>query len=579
MKWFSNLSIRNKFLLTTIFTLPLMFVVAAVGIWGVARTNTLLQTIQQQNLTAIFHLEETKSSILEARIAGRHSLLEASPELIQKSIDNSKGKQANALKAWQLYKSLPTSPEVENANKAFDQYWQKFVGEYEQIFKFALVHSPENQQKGVDLLNQNNGRSLIEMLNNLIDLNRKDSETAKQDAADTFTKIILLILGTAILMMLLMVSTIWWLARTISRPILKARKVALTVSAGDLNERMDSNTSDEIGELAKAFNHMTDSLESAQIARQKIGETVTNQVLLITSELRSTAHQQASGSQEQAASIVQINSSLSEISQTATAIMDMAENIDHSVEKVASGSNTIEKTTQLAAAQSSRGQVAVQRTKEVSHEVSTQNEQLSQITTNLKLKTANMHLILDLIANIAHETHLLSLNAAIEAAGAGDSGNRFGVVAQEVRTLASRSSQANIEITKLVAEIEGYSEMAHQAAKKGSQKALELKEIAGQAGEVIELLGQFSEQSYLQAGSINELIRSTKELTYTIKGSTLQQKTASHQVLEALTELRVVANQTATSSSLVSDTATELESITRELERAVNTTVTEPVLN
>jgi methyl-accepting chemotaxis protein len=187
----------------------------------------------------------------------------------------------------------------------------------------------------------------------------------------------------------------------------------------------------------------------------------------------------------------------------------------------------------------------------------------------LNQKNTNMRRILDLLTTIAGETHLLALNAAIEAAGVGEHGQRFRVVAQEIKNLATRSGSASQEVVQIIKEIQETTRQAVASAESGYTKAEEMQVIANQSGEAIGEMRQISDQSSQQANTISQIAQEVRLLTETIKLATSQQRSASLQVLESLGGLTVVAQQGASGSIIVSASAEKLEKMSYNLRHVV----------
>lgn len=304
-------------------------------------------------------------------------------------------------------------------------------------------------------------------------------------------------------------------------------------------------------------------------ARQHTGQVVSQQVISLAAQLNTNASQQASGSQEQASVVNQLNASVSELSATATNIESLAVQVGQSATSVATDISRIEKTISLAASHSIKGLASVQTTVAVSAEAAALYQQLLATMTELKSKNANMRVVLDLLGTIASETHLLSLNAAIEAAGAGQYGERFGVVAQEVKNLAARSALASREVVGIVEEVERATQMAVAAAQSGYLKTSEMAAVAHETGLIIGEVRSIAQESQVQVSSINEATQEVKQLTEIIQLATAQQRSASEQVLQALRNLQEVATQSAEGSSLVSLTAFNLEELSQDLNLAL----------
>jgi methyl-accepting chemotaxis protein len=302
-------------------------------------------------------------------------------------------------------------------------------------------------------------------------------------------------------------------------------------------------------------------LETRHITNQEVSQ----QVVRLSAELRVTANQQASGSQEQAASLTQVNSSITELSSTAVQIAELAQQVSGFTEAMARGSHQIEETTQLSATQSQQGINAIQRTLRVSQEVAELYHQLQATLYDLNTKSSSMRQILILLNSVTAETHLLALNAAIEAASAGQYGERFKVVAHEVKQLANRSQQASQQVVDIIREMEKATLYSVTSVETGYQKAQEMEQVAGEAGFVIKEMRQVSVQAQEQANTISLLANEVQKLGELIRLTTTQQRSASQQVLGAVSEVSIVARQNAEGSVNISSTVEYLEEMSGSL--------------
>lgn len=300
-------------------------------------------------------------------------------------------------------------------------------------------------------------------------------------------------------------------------------------------------------------------------ARQNTSQVVSREVLGLVGTLNSSANQQSGGSQEQLSTVTRVNSSVMELSEAASYIEELANQISTSVRRVANDNQHIEQTINRSVEQGEEGLSAVEQTVKVSAQVGQLYQQLVAKMDELNSKSANIRLILDLISTIANETHLLSLNAAIEAAGAGEYGERFAVVAQETKKLAERSTQASRQVVEIINEIEATTYDAVESAQSGYSKAKEMEEVAGRTGQVITRMRSVVEESQMQAKSIGQTVKEVRQLGEVIQSATTQQRLASQQVQEALQELAQVAQQSAQGSELLTSTAFNLEKLSHNL--------------
>lgn len=313
--------------------------------------------------------------------------------------------------------------------------------------------------------------------------------------------------------------------------------------------------------LEEAFAELAQRQQASQVAGQ--------QVLSLAMELTSTATQQASGSQQQAVVVSQVDSSVCDLAEVSANIANLAGEVNQAVSQAAQDSLQIEKTTTLALEHSQVGMASVGRIVAASEKTATLYQKLLNTMTDLAGKNARIRMVLDLINSIANQTHLLALNAAIEAAGAGQYGERFRVVAHEVRQLAQRSAKAGQEVVEIVQEIETATRLAVASVDSGYYQAQELQLVAEETGNRIEQIRAITQKSYSQATVINQTTQKVQQVAQVIFASTAQQKLACEQVAEALRELNTVAVQTAGGSTSVSITANQLEALSHSLNLAL----------
>jgi methyl-accepting chemotaxis protein len=299
--------------------------------------------------------------------------------------------------------------------------------------------------------------------------------------------------------------------------------------------------------------------------RQQTSEAVGHHVSKLASELKTTAAQQANGSLEQVGIVNEVNASITQLSTAAENIAELVIQVNTAANLVADDSQHIEEITTLVVKRSEIGMKAVSSTITASQEVADSYQHLLEVMNDLNSKHINMRRVLDLLRSVAGETHLLSLNASIEAAGAGQYGERFAVIAQQVKNLAARSSEASHEVLNIVQEIENSTTSMVNTVQATYQKTLEMTQITGQAGEVIEGMREVSTQSQHQSRLIKQAAQEVRTLSEVINGATSQQRIASQHVLEALAGLSVVAQQNASGSSMVSITAKNLDEVSRTL--------------
>lgn len=327
----------------------------------------------------------------------------------------------------------------------------------------------------------------------------------------------------------------WVLPRLIIGPIKEMTNVleALATAGGDLKTELKIKTHDEIGALGKTFNRFIASL------RELISDIIT------TTETVAGKASSLDGSAKNNQSVVQ--SSLGETNSLATAITQMSA----SISEVALNANATSESALQAKSESNSGVQIINETQAVinslANEVGNSAEKISQ----LKQDTDKIHDVVSVIQGIAEQTNLLALNAAIEAARAGEQGRGFAVVADEVRALASRTQSSTEEIQQMVEVLQQSADSAHKTMNEGKSVAENSVNKANQAKNA------FSE--------ISAAIDSVSEMSIQIAASAEEQSSVSNEISENASRLSTYGQEAEVISTEVESLARETSDITQSL--------------
>jgi methyl-accepting chemotaxis protein len=278
---------------------------------------------------------------------------------------------------------------------------------------------------------------------------------------------------------------------------------------------------------------------ASSLTRQ-IGGTV-GQMQSSSAELSAAANQQATGAKEQTTAMTEITTTIKELLATSRQIAESAQRVaqiaEQTMEGARSGNATVDK------AHSSIGGIRRQVDQIVNHML------------ELGKKSQQIGSVLDIVSELAEQTNILAINATIEAAGAGDAGKRFAVVADEIRKLADRVTHSTKEIRSLIDDVRSAVNTTVMATETGS-KAVD----AGgrQFGDVAAAFKQ-----------IGDLVITTSEAAREIELSTKQQATAVEQVNLAINNAAQATRETDASSGQTLQTASQLATLSKELLRLV----------
>ena len=329
-------------------------------------------------------------------------------------------------------------------------------------------------------------------------------------------------LGLAVLAVILAIGAGAYLSRLITRPLVELGWIADQISQGDLTQEVTTQGSDEIGQLAQAFDRMSRDLRH------------------LIQQVRVTADRVATAAEELSTMSEQINSSAGQVT---TTVQQVAQGATTQVAQAGQISQAI---TDLATA---TDQIAgnAQRTEQASEHARALADRLAQMMQALRRRSQDINDMAATIKRFADQTNLLALNAAIEAARAGEHGKSFAVVAEEVRRLAESSRQAVSEITELNAHIQA----------EVQQVLVGMEEIMAAVEETAALARQNASATAQQRQAADAVVRSANQIA-TI---TEQHAAGAEEMAAAVEEQTTATEQLATAAHELSEMAAELQEV------------------
>lgn len=336
--------------------------------------------------------------------------------------------------------------------------------------------------------------------------------------------------GSALLGLLL----IWYTAFRITRPLQVLTRVMedISLGEGDLTRRLEVQSRDEIGQLATAFNRFVERIHQSirEVSSAAIGvNEVAKRVLLASNSSMSNFDEQSTRTNSVAAAINELGAAAQEIARNASDASQQAS---------------------AARQQAEDGRQVVERTIQVMNELS---GKISASCANIEVlndKTVNIGQILEVIKGISQQTNLLALNAAIEAARAGEAGRGFAVVADEVRSLAGRTQTSALEIQQMIEELQvgaRDSVTTMTESQQHSEESVSIANLAGKRlGSVTQRIGEIDNVNQSVAAATEEQTAVVEALNVDITEiNTLNQQGVEnlHSTLRACTELERQADR------------------------------------
>jgi methyl-accepting chemotaxis protein len=329
------------------------------------------------------------------------------------------------------------------------------------------------------------------------------------------------------------------LSNIFSKPIsgIVERIKDISEGEGDLTKRIQVNTKDEIGELAQAFNMFVDKLQN--MIRQIAGTTnlLNNSVTLINS----LSNKVADGAEQQSNKATVVAVASEEMSST---IMQNSSNTNDAVELTRSAHEAVR-----------MGRYVVNDTKKGLDRISSMVSESAQTILELGKTTAQIGRVVEVINDITDQINLLSLNASIEAATAGEYGRGFAVVAEEIKKLAERTNQSTTEITLMIEKIQKAMADSIRSMERGTKEVERGRELGNKTVEAFNDILQANNQVMEMISSIstasNEQNRTAEEISNNIENIATIAKTTAEGVRKIDIETDELSAQTNTLKSLV----------------------------
>ncbi len=353
-------------------------------------------------------------------------------------------------------------------------------------------------------------------------------------------------LGIGILAIVIIVTVIRFLVkRIVVVPVSEIITQSVRVSEGDLRTYESAelskkiNAQDEIGQLTRTYKAMLDSLRNLI---QKVGDSA-NAVSSASTEISSTTEQMAAGAHQQSSQTSEVAAAVEQMTKT---LMETTENI----RKVADGANQ-------AREDAVRGGKVVEETIDGMRRISDVVSQSAEQVKVLGASSDKIGEIIEVIDEIADQTNLLALNAAIEAARAGEQGRGFAVVADEVRKLAERTSKATKEISLMIHQIQTDTHHAVDSMAKGTEEVTAGITLAERAGSMLK--------------NIVDNAQSVSDMVAQIASASEEQSNTSQQISQNVVSISTVTQESASGTQQIAQTSEDLNRLTENLQNLIAT--------
>ncbi|MEN4962193.1 methyl-accepting chemotaxis protein [Pseudomonas syringae] len=536
MNMINRTSFAKKLMAAFIVCAMITLAVGGLGMLGINRLSDALELTFSNNLVSVANTNETMTA-LTTHNRGLYRLLDAKDQATAEKMRQSiNGELERAQKVYAIYRATPLEDDERAAGDQYDALMPAYMSASQNIFDLQQAGKLEDARNRLNALAEGEFNKARGYLQIMIDSNKRQIKEGAE-AADRLqsTSVFMLTAGIVIAFVVAIMLGIL-ITRMITGPLRSAIEVAQRIASGDLTQSVSSTRGDEAGHLLNAIGTMQGNLK----------RTI-QEISSASDQLASAAEELGAVTEESTRGLTRQND---EIQQAATAVNEMTA----AVEEVARNAvSTSEESKTLATdAANGRGQVN-DTVKGIGTMVSEITESTGSVTT-LAGHVRDISKVLEVIRSIAEQTNLLALNAAIEAARAGEQGRGFAVVADEVRALAHRTQASTVEIEGMIGTVQSGADGAVAAMSKSLATATNTQELAQRAGSALEKItsgvGMINERNMVIASASEEQAQVAREVDRNLVN-----------IQELSAQSAAGANQTSASSQELSRLATSFNTM------------------
>jgi len=541
MNWFRNLTTAKK--ITAVVVLMALFLT------GLGLTGYYFNKVADDNVMALYYSHLLAIQKIEDAMIQNQAVQALTVRMLLAPADN------NQMQLWQM--------EIQEKMGLYDQdlaaYEKTNLDPFEvqnyAKFREALQSFRAERQKALDLATagdraaayayfRGNVEPLINLANSLltalIDYNTRSAEEVINRNKQSYRQSVLAMGVISLVAIGLALGIGLFVARSIANPLKAVVSSIGQIARGNLAvPNLVADSQDETGELARALNAMTEAWR--ELARQ-VTQTA-ERVAAASQQLTVSAGEQAQGASQVAAAVSEVAASSERQAQAVNEVAAVVEEISASVQQTASISSEVANQADKTSLVAQQGREAVEQAVGQMNSVGNGSVCLQAAIDKLAAGSTRIDEIAGVIAGIAAQTNLLALNAAIEAARAGEQGRGFAVVADEVRKLAEQSQEAAQQIAELIAENQVNIDEAVRSTHKSREEVETGIQVVNRAGQAFREI----------AAAISEIAAGIQEVTATVQ----QVAGSSQQIVTAIRQIEAISQANLGQAQSVSATTEE----------------------
>jgi len=504
MKWFYNMKIGAKLILSFVIVAVVSGIVGFIGIINMKEMNNNDKVLYDKMTVPLSDVAQISSLFQRARVNARDFILLEDPNEIEETYKKVQSFLEEMNTHAESFKKSIVQKEVEVAFKEYSEVLDEYKEDLDELLVLALANKDDEAFVFTKGDYQNTSDDLRIAIDKLVELKIRGAENQSVSNMSTSRKSVITMGSVVTLAMLMAIALGIFTSNIIGKPIRNVAEAADKIADGDLDVYIDIDTDEEIGQLANSFNRMSNNL---------------NELLL---NINIAAEQVAAGS-------LQVSDSSIALSKGATEQASTIEELTSTLEEIASQ-------TKLNADNSNGANCLAEEAKENAVQGNVQMKDMLKAMEKINTSSNNISKIIKVIDDIAFQTNILALNAAVEAARAGRYGKGFAVVAEEVRNLAVRCASAAKETTEMIEDSIKNVNAGTVIAKETYEA---LNNIVDGISNVAKLIGEVAVASNEQATGIDQVNRGIMMVSEVVQSNstTAEESAAASEELSNQAEL------------------------------------------